>query len=125
MLRLCDGLAVEFKNQFRMAGGENVRINILVTSHADVGADVKIFQVTHPGSGTVGVRPIGSRVGAQPVFSRAVAAFARDALGDFEIFAAPVLRHLVERCVTGGTARVGGRGFDVERGGNLFRARGG
>ena len=124
MFRLGDALAVEFKNQFGMPGLENVRVNILVARDTSVGADVKILQIAHSRRRAVGARVIVPRVRAQPIFRRAVAAFARNAFADFEIFAAQIFRHFVQRRVADGAARVGGRVFDVQRVGDLFRARG-
>lgn len=77
MLRFIDGLTVEFENELRMTGFQNVGLDILVTGDASVGTDIKISEIVHAGTDARGVRPIGSSMSAQPRFGRAVTIFAR------------------------------------------------
>ena len=125
MLRLGHALAVQFKNQFRMPGLENIGVHILMARDANVGADVKILQVAHPGGGSVGAGVIGPRVGTQPVLRRPVTTFAGNAFAGFEVLAAQIFRHAIQRRVADGAARIGGCVLDVQSVGDLLRARGG
>jgi hypothetical protein len=59
---LRDFLAVQFEDQFRMAGLSEVTVYILMTGDAGVGANVKIFQIAHAGVDAVLVAPIRARV---------------------------------------------------------------
>lgn len=79
MFRFIDGLAVEFENELRMTGFQNVGIDILVTGDASVGTDIKISEIVHARADTGRVSPIGASMSAQPRFGRAVTIFARHA----------------------------------------------
>ena len=124
MFRLGHALAVQFKHQFRMTGFENVGVNILVARDAGIGADVKILQIAHSRRRAIGTRVILARVCAQPIFRRAVAAFTRNAFARFEIFTAQIFGNFVQRRMTSRAAGIGRRVFDLQRIGNLLRARG-
>lgn len=69
----------------------------LVASDAGIGADVEIFQVAHASGDAVGMGIIRPGVGAQPVFGRAVTAFAGDAFADGKRRAAEGGGHLAQR----------------------------
>lgn len=84
MLWFGDRLPVEFKNQFRMAGGEKRNGNRLMAGDAGVCAGVKIFQVAHTGGDALGVGIIGARVGAKPMFRGTMAGFAGNAFVYFK-----------------------------------------
>lgn len=120
-----DGLAVEFEDEFGMAGVEEGQRDGLVAGDAGVGADVEIFEVAHAGEDAIGLCVIGAGVGAEPVFGRAVATFAGDAFGDAETFAAERFGNIAQGCVAGNALLIGGGVFDLEGGADLFGARGG
>ena len=81
-------MAVEFEDEFGVAGLKEGEGDGLVAGDAGVGADVEIFEVAHAGEDAIGLCVIGAGVGAEPVFGRAVARFAGDSFGDAEAFAA-------------------------------------
>ena len=62
---------------------------------------------------------------ANPVLRRAVAAFARDAFADLEIFPAQIFGNIMQRRMAGSAARIRRRILDFQRVGDLFRACGG
>lgn len=105
VLRLRHALAVEFEDEFGMAGGEDVGVHVLVAGHAGVGADVKVLQVAHPGVDAVGVRVILARVRTNPVLRRAVAVLARDAVGNLHGVSAVFGGDGLHRCVADGATR--------------------
>src|SRR5437868_2576756 len=77
LFRFVDRLTIELKNELGMTGGQNVGLDILMTGDAGIRAHVKASQIMHPGADSRGISPVGSRVSAQPRFSRAVTIFAR------------------------------------------------
>ena len=79
MFRFGYGLAVQLENEFRMTGAEKLRLHVLVTRDAGVGADIKRTQIAHACADSGGVGPIGAGVTAQPTLTGAVTVFAGDA----------------------------------------------
>src|SRR4029078_2907938 len=66
MLWLCDRLSVQLKSQFRMAGSQNIGVEILMTSDTAVRPDIQISQVPHAGGYAHRVGPIGTCMTAKP-----------------------------------------------------------
>ena len=107
-----------------MAGGADFGIDVLMAGDAGVRPDVKIFQIAHSGGDAVCVRVIRPGVGADPIFSRAVAAFARDAFGDGGAVAELFGGNRRERRMADGAARALGGIADFQNLRQPLRARG-
>ena len=125
MLRLRDGLTVQFKNQFRMTSLQKFRFDVLVAGDASVRADVEIFQVAHPGGNAKFVRVIRPCVRADPILRRAVTVFARDAFFNFEVGRFEFVGNRLDRRVTNGATVAPRRILDFQNVGDAFGARGG
>ena len=75
MLRLGDGLAVQFEKQIGMARLQELRSKILMAGDTGIGAHVEIAQIAHAGGHPCVVSPVGARVSAKPASGGPVAAF--------------------------------------------------
>lgn len=124
MFRLRHGLAVQFKNQFGMAGGAKVGVNVLMAGDTCVRTNVKIFQVAHSGGDAKFVRVVRPCVRADPILRRAVTVLARDAFLNFEVSRFSVIWNRLDWCMTDRASVALRRVFNFQNVGDAFGARG-
>jgi len=122
---LRDTLAIQFKNQVRVAGFEQSSLDTLVAGDASVGAHVEVLQVAHAGKYTIGMCPVGPRVRAQPALCRTMTTFAGDSFARLESFPALGLWNVAQRRMARGAAALHCGVLDPQSLGDLFGARGG
>src|SRR3989442_12115817 len=123
MFRFIDRLTVELEDKRRMAGFQNVVVDVLMTCHAGVRAHVKIPQVVHAGAHAHGVCPIAPRVSAQPRTGRPVTSFAGNAFVGMRAGSESRLGDRVKWRMANGATRVRGRFAAADTFGDAGRSR--
>ena len=76
-----------------------------MTSNADIGPNVQVLEISHPGLHTLGLGPVMPRVTAKPIVGWTMAAFTGDALSDLDTRGQVACWHGMEWRVANRTGR--------------------